>query len=213
MQDFSTQDPSNKRIPDFIKFLEKMEDKSRRIAVLDSTIRGATNDVSLIFELAECYLETQNGNGFFNTINAILSTSNMPPQIYFRLATLCQKGNRYPEMIRALEMSQAGGGVIFSNAPPEVYVDYARMYAMVGKYDKTAWALEEFVKKVPGDWRAWLDLASVHMVLGNTNSAVRDITQALTFGGNDALTSINQDQRFAPIRDKIKDSGKIQIQP
>jgi tetratricopeptide (TPR) repeat protein len=113
---------------------------------------------------------------------------------------LFRSAHEYTLLGRALDVCAAQ---LPTNSPPEVYLNIARMYYEAKRTDKMAEYLQKFVERQPTDWKAWLDLASSRMMLGQTNAAVQALSQAVNYGGDEARSLIYQDERFAAIRRKL----------
>jgi hypothetical protein len=61
--------------------------------------------------------------------------------------------------------------------------------------------MEAYLKRMPSDWKAWLDLAAMQLHSKLTKRATRSLEQAMMAGGNEAIKTINGDRRFDPIRE------------
>ena len=87
------------------------------------------------------------------------------------------------------------------DAPPDIIIDMARMYAKAQRYDRMAVALKVYLRRIPTDWKAWLDLSAIQINMKQMPEASKSLEQAIRCGGQEAMGVVQQDQRFAPIRD------------
>jgi hypothetical protein len=85
--------------------------------------------------------------------------------------------------------------------PPQVLVEIASFYAQANMPEQMMNVMEDYLKRVPSDWRGWLDLAAMQLHAKLTRRATHSLEQALLAGGNAAIATINNDRRFDPIRE------------
>jgi predicted Zn-dependent protease len=130
---------------------------------------------------------------------SILSNTNLPPVAHFRVATLLHRAGNLDAMTQALNLFLSR---VPPETPPEVFIDATRMYLAAQKADKANITLNEYLKRRPADWKAWMDQASIQLVLGKSNDAVRALESSIRAGGNDAINFIQQNPNFAPVRDE-----------
>lgn len=147
-------------------------------------------------ELADLYREATQVSKLAALTDNILANSNLPPQIFFRLATIVQQVGMFDHMNRCLDAFQANAS---NNVPPEAWVEAARLYAQTRQMDKMLYSLDQYLAMRPGDWKAWLDRASLMLELKKTEEASESINRALNAGGQSALDIIRNDKRFAPL--------------
>jgi predicted Zn-dependent protease len=76
----------------------------------------------------------------------------------------------------------------------------ARMYADAKNMGKMAGSLQQYLKRKPEDWKAWLDLAYVYLVAKQKNAAGQALARARQIGGSEAEAIILKDKRFEPLR-------------
>ena len=105
---------------------------------------------------------------FMNVAENIMGNTNLPPVFHYRVATLLERGGRFPEMIRALDMCI---DKLPADAPPEIFLDIANKYREANQPDKMLLVIQKYLQRKPKDWSAWLDLGLVNMGLGRTNEA------------------------------------------
>jgi len=201
MQEFALQDPGNDRVPEFINHLGRLEGLVQRTTELEAKRRTGQMDINSAFELAECYLQLQRRSDFRTMLEGILGATNLPAPFYYRAATLLRDAREWgPLLVRALDLCNTQ---LPQNSPPEVLINLARMYLESHHLDKAGELLQNYVRRAPTDWKACLDLAFIQLTLGHTNAAIQALVQARQYGGEEAFQIITQDDRFAPIRDRV----------
>jgi Flp pilus assembly protein TadD len=147
-------------------------------------------------QLAALYREANQKGKLAGLTKSMLSSSNLPPQLYFKLATTLREAGMIDHMNRALASFEATAS---NNVPPEAYVQVARIYAQTRQVNKMLKSLDKYLALRPTDWRAWLDRATVMMELKQTNAATDSINRALSVGGQEALDTVRNDKRFASL--------------
>ncbi|OGV66406.1 MAG: hypothetical protein A2283_20380 [Lentisphaerae bacterium RIFOXYA12_FULL_48_11] len=199
MSEFKKQDPGNKNVAQFMDHVNRTEKIGDRIATLEKNVKANTMSIENAFELADCYLQAGQPGTTVTILNNIIGNTNLPAFYYLNCAKLFQKINQLDGMNRALDLCTKN---FPSNAPPEAYIEMARLYAQTSQMEKMAAVLEKYLKLQPGDWKAWLDLAAIQIGMKQTNSATKSLENAARSGGTLAVQAINQDQRFNNIRPK-----------
>jgi tetratricopeptide (TPR) repeat protein len=200
IEEFGRQDPGNTSVPPFVDQVRKVEDMLARINTLESQTASGQMDINNAFELAELYLSSGQMQRFMNVAENIMGNTNLPPVFHYRVATLLERGGRFPEMIRALDMCI---DKLPADAPPEIFLDIANKYREANQPDKMLLVIQKYLQRKPKDWSAWLDLGLVNMGLGRTNEAIKALNEAIKVGGPEARDTVAKDPRFEPIRNGI----------
>jgi tetratricopeptide (TPR) repeat protein len=198
MAEFYRQDPANSKAGEFIGQIDGMERTRKRITDLETEMRGGKLDMTKALELAELYQQMGQTPMFLQVIMGIVNSSNLPPMYHFRAAQLLNQARRNDEMVQALNLCMDR---IPPDAPPEAYLDMARMYGSAQKGDKALAALEQYVRRRPEDWSGWMNVASIQIQMGKTDEAARALEQAARVGGDAAMQVIRGDQRFSAVYD------------
>lgn len=197
MEEFYREDPGNKKVPEFVGFLRHLRSVDAGISAKEAQISGSSKlEAGTALELAELYREASQVGKLMGLSENILNNSNLPPEVYFRLAGILQQAGIFPLMNRALDSFEANAS---NNVPPEAFIDAARFYAQTKQFEKMLNSLDKYLNLQPSDWRAWLDRATVLMELKRVNEATESINRALSAGGQQALTAVRNDKRFAPL--------------
>jgi tetratricopeptide (TPR) repeat protein len=200
IEDFGRQDPGNVSVPGFVSQLTKIEEIMSRIGVLEGQLQSGKMDVKDAFELMELYLQCGMSGKFMNIADNMMNNQNLPPIYHYRLAALFERAGRYPEMAKALDLCVAK---LPDDVPSDVFLDVARKYGSAKQFEKMAYPLNKYLQRNPTDWKAWLDMGVLQVILNKTNEAIKALNEAVRAGGDEAGNIINSDQRFAPIREKI----------
>lgn len=201
MLEFNRLDPGNNRVPDFIRHLEGFEKLWTRIGVLEKQRSSGQMDVNRALELADLYHQAQQTHLFTVMIRGVIDTPELPLQFLFRAAQLCHSAKVNSEMVRALDLLMERLPV---DTNPNVYLEIARMYARADRSEQVKAVMDRYLQINPSDWRGWLDVALLQLGMREESAALSSIERALELGGQDALEIINQDQRFAPLRGRIR---------
>jgi len=205
MLEFGRQDPGDDRVRVFVDYLQRLADLQRRASDLEQKRQTGAMDVMDALELAQCYLQLQRRSEFNLMVAGILASTNLPGQFYYKAATLVHEAKEYNTLGHALDVC---AGALPSNSPPDVYLNMARMYYDAKRVDKTAEFLQEYLKRNPADWKAWLDLAAIYLGLQRTDAASRALEQAKAHGGAEAARAIRGESRFAGVRPALSDEAR-----
>jgi hypothetical protein len=73
------------------------------------------------------------------------------------------------------------------------------MYADANRPEQTGRVLERYLRREPGDWKAWMDMATVQLQMKRPAEAVQAVQKAVQIGGMQAMSLISEDPRLAPL--------------
>lgn len=195
MEDFSSQDPGNTRVPEFVEFLKRLQNIDHLITEKEQMLQsGQKIEARTAIDLADLYREGNQSAKLAGLAENMLSNSNLPPQIFFRLAGILKQAGMIDHMNRCMDAFERNAT---NNVPPEAYVEAARIYAQTQQIEKMLRSLDTYLAMRPNDWKAWLDRATIMIQLKQTNGVTESINRALSAGGQDALLSVQSDKRFA----------------
>jgi len=200
MKDFGRQDPGNDRVGEYVKYLERTEQTMRRVTELEAMQQQSKLDINTILELAECYLQTGQSAKLKETASQLLSVTNFPPQVYFRLAAVLQGAKMQDEMVRAIDLCLPQ---IPASSPPETYLQLANWLAQANRIEKMLPVLQKYLQVAPQDWKAWVDMGYLYLVQHQPQQAIQALNQARYYGGPEAENLISQDQRFSMLRSQM----------
>jgi len=194
MRDFGEQDPSNQRVFQFIRQLEKIEVLDKRILEMEKKRRKGSLDVKQALDLADLYRQANQTQHFVSIMKGLIGTSNVPPQYLYKAAQMLQAAKQYDTMDEALTVMMKR---LPANTDPSLYLNVAKMYADAQRAERMLPAIEGYLKLRPKDWKAWLDLASINLGLKNLDAARSALIKAKSIGGFQAAEAIRKDRRFA----------------
>ena len=86
-----------------------------------------------------------------------------------------------------------------SNLPPQHVLALAGFFAQDQRVDGLIFALEQYVKREPGNLDVWLDLSAAYAFVRRDADAVNGARKAIELGGDQARDVILRDQRFQPL--------------
>jgi tetratricopeptide (TPR) repeat protein len=184
---FGDMDPANNKVEDFIGRINKVADTYNEISKIEKENSGGKFTTASALKLAKLYRQVGQNGRFNSLLQSILHTKNLPPQIQFQVAVAYDQAKMYPQMNQALNMCLAS---LPPNTAPKAFLNIARMFAKAGNGPGTRKALKLYLKKVPNDWKAWMDLATIELQLKNTAGATEALGQALHYGGPEARQTI-----------------------
>jgi len=193
------QDPDKSQLPNLLREIKRIENFYKRMAGLEAEMSRETRDVNKAIELAAMYQRAGRIPEFMELTASILSDTNLPAIFHFRVAKLLAKAGKISEMADALDQCITR---IPPDAPAKVLVDMRNMYAKARQPEKMHVVMEEYLERQPTDWKGWLELAALRIELNRTKAAIKALEQALRTGGNEALSAVGKDPRFAAIRAK-----------
>ena len=78
-------------------------------------------------------------------------------------------------------------------------MNLARIYANANKPAKMLAPLRAYLKQKPKDYTAWMDLATINLLLNKRTEAEMAIQEALRVGGKTAEQAILRDQRLSKV--------------
>jgi tetratricopeptide (TPR) repeat protein len=199
IRQFSSEDPGNKQALAFLAQIDGFDKMNARVGELEQLMPQGKLSVDAALELGDLYLQSGQAPKFMALAGSIVANTNLPSIYTFRIAALYHRAGRFGEMSQALDQFLAR---LPPDIPPEAFVDMTRMYLAGHKTDKARNVLQEYLKRRPGDWRAWMDQASLELGLGRTNEAIRALEVAVRGGGNEAIDFINRNPNYTPIREE-----------
>jgi hypothetical protein len=107
----------------------------------------------------------------------------------------------YRKMNRMQQFEQLTRQIIQTpNAPPQLYLQIAQMYASVQRFDLFAIALQKYLEKEPNNARIWIDLAAAQAMTMQTNEAFASLRKAIQLGGEPVRDIARKDKRFENLR-------------
>ena len=197
IRDFGERDPGNQQVPGLLKRIDDIRSIMTQTQELEAKHREGRIDIDSALKLAGLYLSGNQPGRFSAMINSILANTNLPLPYVYQAAKLLQQGQRHGELSKALDLFLARAP---ADTPAQVFLDISRMYVQARQPQGILRSLHEYLKRQPRDWRAWLDVASIHLQLNQTLEATQALDRAARIGGTEALNIINQDERFQKIR-------------
>ena len=198
--EFKKQDPGNRTVPGFLKNLGKLQKIQEQVTALEAKRKDGSIDTTGLLSLAEAYLQMQQHGQFMQLINGIMADPKQPSQILYRVALLLRKAKRFPEMDRAIRRCIE---TMPKDAPSTIYLDIARLYSEARLPDRIVDVMARYLAREPGDWKGWLDMATLQLSLKKTKEAEAALQQAVKHGGAEAIALIKKDKRFADVRKQV----------
>lgn len=197
---FKELDPNNSRIDQFVEFVSNTShriDQAREI--LQRTEGGKKMTPPLALELAGIYADLNNPSAVSATLKPLMQIKTLDGLFFYEAAMLLHKVGKSNEAVpyldRAIEtMPNAEGAQLLS---------MTRVYADARKPRKMLRPLQRYLRDHASDWEAWLDLATVYLMLDNVNEAQRAIKHAIQLGGGQAVSTIRGNRNLRKIGEAV----------
>jgi len=196
ISDFGRSDPGNSRVPEFLKQLRTLMEMYDKMDRMEAEVQDGRMDVTKALELAALYLQAGQTPKFAALAAGILDNKDLPPVFHFRLAQLYDRAQKNTEMVQALDLAI---NRLPQDAPAAILVEASRLYAKVRMLDRMIETMQEYLRRVPNDWRGWLDYASMLIGAKMNDKASKALDNAVRLGGDEAMNIIRSDERFAPL--------------
>ncbi|MFO7871608.1 MAG: DUF2723 domain-containing protein [Kiritimatiellia bacterium] len=198
VEEFLYHDPNNTGAKQFLGHLDRLEETFSEIRRLESVKNSSGKiEVHQALKLAQLYLSVGNNSAFMQLITGIVNNPTLPPQYHLNAAQLLHRAGRRNDAAKALDRCIDR---MPEQAPPEVFLQMAKIYIEGGKPAGAVKALGRYHELKPSDWRAALDLTAIQLSLGNTNSARKTLQDAMYYGGSEVARIVSRDPRFAALR-------------
>lgn len=198
---FCRKDPNNDRGPMFRKFITDTLAAQRKIEVLLMKYPdGVTPSLEDAVELASCYREVGMNDKAVRVLQSVVSAPGM------------SVGNAYDLALLARDMGDARLAASFFNriaastyvrSKPECLRQAYRIYGAAGDCAKMSTFVDLYLEKVPKDWNAWIDCATLACALGNDDKAERAVENAIYAGREEALKKIEPNPQLFAVAERV----------
>ncbi len=195
--EFGEMDPANTKVKDFLKQIEQIEGLNKQIASFEKDNTGGKLTADKALKLADLYSSAGQMSKFNNLLGGMLNNKGLPPVVYFQVAQAYERAKRYTEMSKALDLCLER---LPENTPGRAYLDIARLYGKTRNSAGMRTAMTAYLKRTPNDWKAWLDLASLHLQFADTNQANAALGAAIRYGGAEAQQLIQGNPTLSQLR-------------
>ena len=152
-------------------------------------------------ELAACYRDLGNSE----TASRLLMPQLDNPQLTLReaydLAMMLDGLKAHAGAVRAMDRVMAQ---LPENAPPDLLLSAARVYAGAQQAKKMIVPLSRYLRQRPADWQAWLDLATLYIIENNGAQAQAAVRRALELGGQQARQLIEGNPQLRPLASALR---------
>lgn len=189
LQYFARLDPNNARTPAFIETVSRRKALTDRLREImdEAGPRGAMRPASLL-EVADIYRQFGQNEQAKRLLMPMLETPGLSGDHLYEAAILLNKLDFHSESAAFLDQAMEK----IDPASPSQLLRAARIYAQAGQPGKMVAPLREYLQGSPSDWKAWLDLASVHLIRSESRMAGEAMRQALRAGGMEAVNHIRR---------------------
>ncbi len=186
---FIEKDPNNVRGPDFRQFVLDIRTKQERLnQLLAAMPRDTTPPVSNTIELATLYRDMGSNDAASRLLQPCLNNPRLTIREAYEIGLLLDSLNSHAGAVRAIDIVIAN---LPENIPADLLLNMARIYANAQEVKRMIVPLTRYLRLRPGDWQAWLDLATLHALEQAPSQAQQALRQALQHGGEQALQIIS----------------------
>ena len=194
--EFGDMDPANTKVNDFKKQIKRIAELNKNIIAMEKENTGGKLTTDKALQLAELYRKAGQMGKFRNLLNSIVADKQLPPFIHFQAAQAFDRAKQYKEMDKALTLCLSR---MPKDAPGQAFLDIARLYAKAQNGTGMRTAMKAYLQRVPSDWKAWLELASLDLQMGDAAQASASLGAAIRYGGAEAKRIIQSNPTLKKI--------------
>jgi len=194
--EFGEMDPANAKVKDFLKQIDRIQDLNKQISVFENENKGGKLTADKALKLAELYRSAGQMGKFNSLLNGMLNSKDLPPVVYFQVAQTYERAKRFADMSKALDLCLDR---LPENSPARAFLDIAKLYSKAKNTAGMRKAMQAYLKKSPSDWKAWLDLAQLHLQFGDKAQATTALGAAVRYGGAQAQQLIQQNPNLRQV--------------
>jgi len=190
LNEFNLKDPNNDRGPGYLDFIKRVREIQQRVQTLSAKVRAKqalTADET--FQLAMGYRELGQNEAAALHFEQLLTVANIPPETLVEIAGFLGGVNRIPSAVRAADMAMSRLG---ANPNPALLMTLVQVYATANQPDKMIPPLSTYLKLQPGDWNAWLEMATLYAFKQQQQQMIYALQRAIDIGKNAALQRIQE---------------------
>jgi len=197
MQEFAEKDPANDKAGDFIRQIDGIQALNVQIHQIEAELQQQQPaDAQKVLQLAGLYLQSGRHDRFLQVAGGLLESPQMPSFLLMALARLYDQAQRPQELGRALTLCLQR---MPPDAPTQELLNIAQIFGKINNPVGMRLALKAYLDREPTDWRAWLDLATLDIRIGDRDQAGASLGVAVRYGGADAQRAIQHNQMLAPV--------------
>jgi len=187
IRSFQALDPANDRAADFLGQIDRIEQLHERVNVLETQLREGTISGQDALTLADLYRQRGQLDRFRMVAESLVNSPQAPAFLLLPLSRLyLQAGLRE----RAGEVVRLAVERFPPEAPPEALQDAMDVLRALGDLPGRQAVLSQYLERRPGDWRRWIELATVYVGQDATDAAGAALGAALRAGGPEARGAI-----------------------
>jgi tetratricopeptide (TPR) repeat protein len=195
---YNQDDPNNERgrsFSDWIMHLRNTNAKVRELLSRAQTTNGRM-DAQTAYEIGMCYRDLGNNDVAMRYIEPLASVTGLPANLMFAVGSALSGGKRHDAAVKAMDQILDH---LPASMPPQQLLDLARVYEAARRPDRMVIPLNRYLQLQPNDWRAWLDLATLHALGRQGSQAQAALRRAFDFGREEALKAAQVSEILRPL--------------
>lgn len=198
IEKYNRDDPNNERGRGFSDWIKHLRDTNAKVRDLLSRAQTADGriDPQTAYEVGVCYRDLGNNDVAMRYIEPIASITGLPVNLMFAVGVTLSGIKRHDAAVKAMDQVMER---LPASMPPQQLLDLARVYEAARRPDKMMIPLTRYLQLRPIDWRAWLDLATLHCLAKQGSQAQTALRRAIDIGRQEAVQSAQASEILRPL--------------
>jgi tetratricopeptide (TPR) repeat protein len=195
---YNQDDPNNERGRSFREWIANMratESRVRELLSRASTVDGRL-DPQTAYEVGICYRNLGNNEAAAHYIEPVASVTGLPVELMYAVGTTLSGLRRHAAAVKAMDRVMER---LPASMPPPQLLELARVYEAAQRPDRMVVPLTRYLQLQPGDWRAWLDLATLHALNRQVSQAQAALRRAFDLGRQEAVQAAQASELLRPL--------------
>ena len=215
LDEYNALDPNNDRGFSFVEFIKRVRDTELKIRELTAKAQASkTLAPDDALQLALAYRDLGQTEPAAIYLEQLAGMPNLPVEKLFEVGALLSSMKKTASAAKAMD------GVVsraMATLPPDKLLEVVRVYGEAGQPDKMGPPLSRYLQLRPGDWQAWLDMATLCAMRQQGQQMQFAVQRALELGKGQALQRIQENailrQAAAPFLQQYMQQGLGGLSP
>jgi len=190
LEEYNRRDPNNDRGPGFLDFIKRIQGTEAKVRELTAKAQASkTLSPDDAFQLAMAYRDLGQNDSAALYLEQLAGLPNLPVEKLFEIGSLLGSLKKTDAAVKAMDAVMAR---LPPNTPPDKLLEIVRIYGAAGKPDKMEQPLTRYLQLQPGDWQAWLDMATLCGMKRQSQQMQYALQKAIEVGKGQALQRIQE---------------------